>query len=197
MMDDASARGTQRLLALINYTYLLLMMLAIAGILTAAMTLQLARGELPCPLCLLERIALFGVCFGIMQNFRHGVSYQNTGFSLLFAILLLVISVRQTLLDIYPRPGHEYIGSAIFGIHMPVWSIIIALTLLIAYATKLAVLGGDETLREIDAKRFPAISRLAGIVGLYVIGICLINLIAVVLQCGLGECHTFGYKLLQ
>jgi hypothetical protein len=57
--------------------------------------------------------------------------------------------------------------------------------------------GGWPSLREIDAKRFPAISRLAGIVGLYVIGICLINLIAVVLQCGLGECHTFGYKLLQ
>jgi disulfide bond formation protein DsbB len=195
MMDDAPARGTQRLLALLNYTYLLLMMLAIAGILTVAMTLQLARGELPCPLCLLERIALFGVCFGIMQNFRHGVSYQNTGFSLLFAIFLLVVSVRQTLLDIYPRPGHEYIGSAIFGIHMPVWSIIIALTLLIAYAIKLSVLGGDEFLREIDVKRFPA--RLADILGLYVIGICLINLIAVVLQCGLGECHTFGYKLLQ
>jgi disulfide bond formation protein DsbB len=195
MMDDAPARGTQRLLALLNYTYLLLMMLAIAGILTVAMTLQLARGELPCPLCLLERIALIGVCFGIMQNFRHGVSYQNTGLSLLFAIFLLVVSVRQTLLDIYPRPGHEYIGSAIFGIHMPVWSIIIALTLLIAYAIKLSVLGGDEFLREIDVKRFPA--RLADILGLYVIGICLINLIAVVLQCGLGECHTFGYKLLQ
>ena len=197
MMDDAPARGTQRLLALLNYTYLLLMMLAIAGILTVAMTLQLARGELPCPLCLLERIALIGVCFEGMQNFRHGVSYQNTGLSLLFAIFLLVVSVRQTLLDIYPRPGHEYIGSAIFGIHMPVWSIIIALTLLIAYAIKLSVLGGDEFLREIDVKRFPAISRLADILGLYVIGICLINLITVVLQCGLGECHTFGYKLLQ
>jgi disulfide bond formation protein DsbB len=187
----------QRLLALLNYTYLLLVIFVMAGILTAAMTLQYVNGELPCPLCLLERVAMLGVCFGIMLNFRRGFSYQNTGFSLLFAIVLLVISVRQSLLDIYPRPGHEYIGSAIFGIHMPVWSIIIALALLIAYAIKLAILGGDEYLREADVSEFPAIMRIADILSIYVIAICLINLVSVVLQCGLGECHTFGYKLLQ
>ena len=80
-------------------------------------------------------LALFGVAFGIMQNFRGGFSNQNTGFSLLFTIFLLIVSVRQSLLDIYPRPGHDYIGSAVLGIHMPVWSIIIALCLLIGRAT--------------------------------------------------------------
>ena len=187
----------QRLLALLNYVYLLLVMFVIAGILTAAMTLQYGKGELPCPLCLLERVAMFGVCFGIMLNFRRGFSYQNTGFSLLFAIVLLVVAVRQSLLDIYPRPGHEYIGSAIFGIHMPVWSIIIALSLLAAYAIKLAILGGDEYLRAADVAEFPAIKRAAELLSLYVIVICVINLVSVILQCGLGECHTFSYKLLQ
>ena len=197
MIGSDKPMTAQRLLALLNYTYLLLVMFVIAAILTAAMTLQYVNGELPCPLCLLERVAMLGVCFGIMLNFRRGFSYQNTGFSLLFAIVLLVISVRQSLLDIYPRPGHEYIGSAIFGIHMPVWSIIIALALLIAYAIKLAILGGDEYLREADVSEFPAIRRIADILSIYVIAICLINLVSVVLQCGLGECHTFGYKLLQ
>jgi len=197
MIDSRKPMTTQRLLALLNYAYLLLVMFVIAGILTAAMTLQYANGELPCPLCLLERIAMFGVCFGIMLNFRHGFSYQNTGFSLLFAIVLLVVAVRQSLLDIYPRPGHEYIGSAIFGIHMPVWSIIIALCLLTAYAIKLAILGGDEYLREAELAEFPAIRKIADILSLYVIALCLINLVSVVLQCGFGECHTFNYKLLQ
>ena len=188
---------TQRLLALLNYLYLAAMMAVIAGILTAAMTLQYAKGELPCPLCLLQRVALFGVCFGIMQNFRSGFSYQNTGFSLLFAILLLIVSVRQSLLDIYPRPGHEYIGSAIFGIHMPVWSIIIALCLLIAFAAKLAVLGGDEHLRDHRVTSFPGLDRVASVISLYVIALCAINLVSVVLQCGFGQCHTFGYQLLK
>jgi disulfide bond formation protein DsbB len=197
MIASDKPMTARRLLALLNYTYLLLVMFVIAGILTAAMTLQYVKGELPCPLCLLERVAMLGVCFGIMLNFRHGFSYQNTGFSLLFAIVLLVVSVRQSLLDIYPRPGHEYIGSAIFGIHMPVWSIIIALALLTAYAIKLAILGGDEYLREADVGEFPAIRSIADILSIYVIAICLINLVSVVLQCGFGECHTFGYKLLR
>lgn len=187
----------RRTLALLNYAFLLLVMLVITGILTAAMTLQYANGELPCPLCLLERVAMLGVCFGIMLNFRRGFSYQNTGFSLLFAIVLLVVSVRQSLLDIYPRPGHEYIGSAIFGIHMPVWAIIIALSLLTAYAIKMAILGGDEYLRNAKPTEFPMIRKIADALGFYVIALCLINLVSVILQCGLGECHTFGYQLLQ
>ena len=188
---------TQRTLALANYSYLLLVMVVIAGILTAAMTLQYAKGELPCPLCLLERLAMFGVCFGIMLNFRRGFSYQNTGFSLLSAIFLLVVSVRQSLLDIYPRAGHEYIGSPVFGIHLPVWSIIIALTILIAYAVKMAIIGGDEYLRSASIDEFPALHRIADALSAYVVLLCVVNLVSVVIQCGFGQCHTSGYRLLQ
>ncbi len=73
-------------LAVLNNLFLLLMLAIIAGVLTTAMTMQYVYGELPCPLCLLERVALFGVAFGIGMNFRHGFSYRNTGISLLFAI---------------------------------------------------------------------------------------------------------------
>ena len=165
MSEMTTTPAAQRLLALGNYIYLLLMFLTIAGVLSAAMFMQYARGELPCPLCLLQRAALLGVCFGIMLDFRHGFSYQNTGFSLLFAIFLLIVAVRQTLIDIYPRPGHEYIGTAIFGLHMPVWSIVIALCLLIAYAVKLAAIGGNEHLRQYNIGTFPII-RLTQVVGL-------------------------------
>ncbi len=192
----ASADG-QRILAFLNYLYLATMMAVIAGILTAAMTLQYAEGELPCPLCLLERAALFGVCFGIMLNFRQGFSEQHTGISLLFALFLLIVSVRQTLLDIYPRPGHEYVGSAIFGLHMPVWSIVIALALLGAFALKMAVIGGDNHLRRHAPDDFPRLKRVADLVTLYAIVLAVINLVSVVIQCGFGECHTTGYRLLQ
>ena len=196
MSTPPSTAVHRRLLIELNFAYLLCVVIGIAGILTAAMTLQYANHELPCPLCLLERVALFGVCFGVLQNFRHGFSYRNTGASLLFAVLLLVISVRQSLLDIYPRPGHAYIGSAIFGIHMPVWSIIIAVALLTAYAVKLAILGGDDFLRDAEVDAFPRVKRLADLVGLYVLALVAINFVSVVVQCGFGECHTFGYKLL-
>lgn len=197
-MTDAAGFGrSQRTLAFLNYLFLLAAMIVIAGILTTAMTLQYVWGELPCPLCLLERLALFGVCFGIMQSLRKGFSYQNTGISLLFALLLLVVAARQTLLDIYPRPGHAYIGSAVLGLHMPVWSIVIAFAILTAYAFKLAVLGADHALQEVKASTFPRLSSAAAAVGIFVIALCLVNFGSVILQCRLGECHTDAYRLLQ
>jgi disulfide bond formation protein DsbB len=196
--DAAPRRGRgSRLLAGLNYLYLLGMLVVVAGILTAAMVMQYVKGELPCPLCLLQRVALFGIAYGIIQNFRGRFSYQNTGISLLFAILLLIVATRQTLLDIYPRPGHEYIGTAILGLHMPVWSVIIAAAIITAYALKLAVLGGDDHLIDHPAEDFPLLARLADFGAAYVIVICLINLGSVVVQCGFGECHTMGYKLIQ
>ena len=123
----------------LNELFFLAMMAVIAGILIAAMVMQYGRGELPCPLCLIERAAMLGICFGIMQNFRHGFSDRNLGFSLLFALVLLVVAVRQTLLDIYPRPGHDYVGSAVLGLHMPVWSVVIAVACIAAIALKLVI----------------------------------------------------------
>ena len=197
MTSLVNSPGGLRAVIWLNYIFLLAMMLVIAGILTAAMTLQYGRGELPCPLCLLQRVAMFGVCVGIIQSLRSGFSYQNTGISLLFTVFLLIVSVRQTLLDIYPRPGHEYIGSEVFGIHMPVWSVIIAACILTAYALKLTVLGGSKELMEAEASEFPLISKVAGIVGLYVVAIGIMNTVSVLVQCGLNQCHTFNYQLLQ
>ena len=196
MIDRPVETAGDRTLAFLNDLFMLGMMTVIAAILTAAMVFQYALGELPCPLCLLERLALFGIAFGLMQQFRHGVSYQNTGIALLFALLLVIVAERQTLLDIYPRPGHAYIGSAVFGLHMPVWSVIIGLTVLFALAAKLAVLGGDRDLERHRAAEFPLLDRLATAVALYLILLCLINLVSVILQCGFGECYTFGYRLL-
>jgi disulfide bond formation protein DsbB len=194
-MSEETRSRLELLRFVLNEAYALGMMAVIAAILTAAMVVQYGYGELPCPLCLLQRVAMLGVCFGLMQNFRSGFSDRNLGFSLLFSVLLLVVSVRQTLLDIYPRPGHEYIGSAVLGLHMPVWSILIALALITAFALKLCVIGTEEGTR--PPERTSLFGRLATVLSLYVIVIALVNFGSVVVQCGLSECHTTGYALLK
>jgi len=194
-MSEETRSRLELLRFVLNEAYALGMMAVIAAILTAAMVVQYGYGELPCPLCLLQRVAMLGVCFGLMQNFRSGFSDRNLGFSLLFSVLLLVVSVRQTLLDIYPRPGHEYIGSAVLGLHMPVWSILIALALITAFALKLCVIGTEEGTR--PPERTSLFGRLATVLSLYVIAIALVNFGSVVVQCGLSECHTTGYALLK
>lgn len=191
-MDRASAART---LGLLGHLYLVAMLVTIAGILTAAMVMQYAFGELPCPLCLLQRVALFGVAFAVMLGLRRGDTARTTGLGLLVSIFLLVIAVRQTLLDIYPRPGHEYIGSAVLGLHMPVWSVLIALALIAGYALKLAVFG--DTAHRADLASYPPLRRLAAAASVYVIVLCAINLGSVVVQCGLEQCHTDRYLLLE
>ena len=48
----------------LNEAYALAVMAVIAAVLTAALVVQYGAGELPCPLCLLQRVAMLGVCFG-------------------------------------------------------------------------------------------------------------------------------------
>jgi disulfide bond formation protein DsbB len=188
---NTSANG--RLSETLGDLFLLAMMLTMAAILTVAMVLQYAGGEIPCPLCLLERVAMFGVCFGIILHFRHGDGVRSIGFCMLFALFLLIVSVRQTLLDIFPRPGHSYIGSAVMGLHMPVWSVVIAVTVLLAFAVRLVVLG--EPIPGPQPSLW--VGRVARLLSLYVIAIGLINLGSVLLQCGAGACHTNEYRLLS
>lgn len=194
-MSTRTGNRPESLRFVLNEVFSLAMTAVIAGVLTAAMIMQYGYGELPCPLCLLQRVALLGVCFGLMQNFRTGFSDRNLGFSLLFSVFLLLVSIRQTLLDIYPRPGHAYIGSAIMGLHMPVWSILIAMALITAFAIKLCVIGTEDGARSPEPTS--PFGPIATALSLYVIAIGLTNFVSVVVQCGLNQCHTTGYALLK
>ena len=190
---DATEGGEPRLAVMLDRLILWLMLLALAGVLTAAMAFQYFDREIPCPLCLLQRVAMFGCCFGLIQQLRDGETQRGAGIALIFSVLLLVISVRQTLLDIVPRPGHAYIGSAVFGVHMPVWSVLIAVALLLGFAVRLTLFGGPRATPEPEGS---ALRRLTYGLGVYVIVICGINVLSVLAQCGLGECHTSSYALL-
>jgi len=191
------AKFEQKVLASGFSIYLVLILSTITAILTTAMGFQYINGEIPCPLCLLQRVALFGVCFGIMLQFKCGFSNRHTGMSIVFTIFLLIVSARQTLINIYPRPGHEYVGSAILGIHMPVWSVLIAVALLIAFALQLIIWGDRPALKQNATPHKSSIRLIVTIISIYIILISLINLVSVSIQCGINVCHTFGYVLLQ
>ncbi len=181
------------ILVMLDRLILLLLTLILSAVLTAAMVMQFAFGEIPCPLCLLQRVAMFGCCFGLLHQLRARESERGGGIALLFALLLLVIAARQTLLDIVPRPGHAYIGTAVFGLHMPVWSVVIGVCLLLALALRLTLFGAPRFLP--PAGR-PPLARAARLLEFYVVLICTLNFASVVLQCGFDQCHTFGYRLL-
>ncbi len=76
---------------------------------------------------------------------------------------------------------------------MPVWSVVIAVALLAAFAVQLALFGNEGR----RGARDPwIVTQIGGWLGLYVIALCVANLGSAVVQCGLEACHTTGYKLL-
>ena len=90
--------------------------------LAAAFAAQLVLGELPCPLCLLQRVQFAMLAIGPILNIRHGPRPSHYAASLLTAALGAVVAARQILLHILPGdPGY---GSALFGHHYYTWSLI-------------------------------------------------------------------------
>ena len=167
-------------------------LLAVALMLTAAFTAQLVRGELPCPLCLLQRILFAMLAIGPMLNIRFGSRPAHYALSLLAACAGAAVAMHQILLHIMPGdPGY---GSAFLGYHYYTWAFIAfaAAIVLIGIALIVDTASGDET----PATPAPVFARAAVFL---VIGLTALNVISTLLECGLKACPdnpTF-YELLQ
>jgi disulfide bond formation protein DsbB len=95
---------------------------SIALVLAIAFAAQLLLGELPCPLCLLQRIQFAMLAVGPILNLRYGPRPSHYGISLLVAIAGAGFAARQILLHI--MPGDTGYGSALFGYHYYTWAFI-------------------------------------------------------------------------
>src|SRR6187455_882415 len=106
---------------------------AIAAVLAAAFAAQLLLNELPCPLCLLQRIQFAMLAVGPILNVRFGPRPSHYALSLLTAVAGAAFAMRQVLLHIMPGdPGY---GSALLGYHYYTWAFIgfaVAIVLLAA-----------------------------------------------------------------
>lgn len=160
----------------------MLNLLGLAGIclsLAIAFYYQLALRELPCPLCLLQRVGMIAIGFGFMLNLRFGVRSLHYGVALFGCLLTGAISSRQVLLHIVPGSGSY--GSALFGMHFYTLALLSA----IAAAAYIALL---LMLRRRDGAPPPVggIGRACMVVFVLLIAA---NLVSTVLECGTGQCE--------
>ena len=95
---------------------------AVALVLAAAFAAQFILHELPCPLCLLQRILFAALAVGPILNIRFGPRPSHYAMSLLAAVAGAVASTRQVLLHI--MPGDAGYGSALLGYHYYTWALI-------------------------------------------------------------------------
>ena len=93
---------------------------AVSAVLVLAFYWQLVYDEVPCPLCLLQRVALTGLAVGPILTIRHGPRPANYGLVIIAALMGAAIAARQILLHI--MPGDAGFGSAFLGLHFYTWA---------------------------------------------------------------------------
>jgi disulfide bond formation protein DsbB len=86
---------------------------AIAFALMTAFYFQLAVGELPCPLCMLQRLGLVALGVGPVLALRLGPRPSFYGLTLLAALVGAAIAGRQMMLHF--APGDPGYGSTFLG----------------------------------------------------------------------------------
>jgi disulfide bond formation protein DsbB len=162
-----------------------LFVLAVTLILFAAYGVQFAKGELPCPLCLLQRLAMLGVGAGALLNVRYGVRPRYYGLSLASAIFGAAVAGRQVLLHI--APGDPGYGEPLLGLHLYSWSFVAFAAIGIILSLMLWCDGQFENHTTTIASA-PVFPRLSAAVLLAFCGVAIANVLTTLLLCGLGPC---------
>ena len=167
---------------------------AVALVLAAAFAAQLLLNELPCPLCLLQRIQFAVLAIGPILNVRFGPRPSHYALSLLAAVAGAAFSTRQVLLHI--MPGDTGYGSALLGYHYYTWALIGFAVAIILLA---AILLFDRQFEKDTATAPAAPGAFAASAVWLVIGLTALNVVSTLLECGLGACadNPVVYELLK
>ena len=173
--------NASRLVYQLNVVALAVITLILAG----AFAEQFYFGELPCPLCLLQRIGLMTAGLGFMLNLRFGLQPLHYGVTLIAALVGAATSSRQVLLHIIPD-GQGY-GMVFFGMNLYTWSFISFVSILLGVGVLLMIGGGVQS-AERNLGKWP---RTVMVLFLLVV---MANLVSTLLECGLSECPSDPVK---
>lgn len=107
-------------------------LLAVCVVLLYALYDQLVYSDLPCPLCLLQRVGFTLVGFGLCLNVIYGPRPQHYAIMILSAAFGLTVAVRQMFLHIVPGSGSY--GDPFLGLHFYTWSAIVFFVVIVGSA---------------------------------------------------------------
>lgn len=169
-----------------------LALLGVSAILCMAFVWQFAYGELPCPLCLLQRVALILAGVGFLLNMRLGPSPMHYAMSIAGALGGMVAAGRQVLLHI--APGDPGYGTPFLGLHFYTWAFIAFAAIIVFCVLMLCVdrKWGDSMLKK-------PVSALGLVIMALFFVVALANAGSTTLECGFGPCpdDPVSYLLLD
>ena len=148
----------------------------------SAIVWQLIYNELPCPLCLLQRIAILSLGYLYILNIKFKPSVIIYVFIIFTAILTTSMSTRQILLHIIP--GSKSYGSAILGYHLYTWVFIFSVITILWTLLKLAIFSLYNRMTPIVHSNLVKVF-IRTLIFIYFF-IIIINMLLVLFECGLN-----------
>lgn len=170
-------------------------LLAICAVLGFAFLDQFINGDLPCPLCILQRVGFVGVGLGLALNVKFGARPSHYAIAILSAMIGGFISARQVLLHIVPGTGTY--GDPFLGMHFYSWAFLLSVVIVAGCAILLLF---DRQFEPLPADVAPRRLGTLGLVGfLLFAALTLGNGASTVLECGEGLCpdNPTSYLLLD
>lgn len=158
-----------------------LALLGVTAILAIAFAWQFVYGEIPCPLCLLQRVAFILAGVGFLLNMRVGPSPMHYAMSIAASLGGMIAAGRQMLLHI--APGDPGYGTPFMGLHFYTWAFI-AFFVIIVFSILMQTADrkwGDSMLKK-------PVSVLGVLVMALFFILALANTASTTLECGFGPC---------
>jgi hypothetical protein len=172
-------------------------LIVVCGVLVGAYIFQFTLNELPCPLCLLQRVAFVAVGYGLALNLIYGAKPHHYGIMLIAAVYGGSVSIRQILLHIVPGTGSY--GSPVLGLHYYTWAGICFFLIILGTSVMLLFEGQYKKLQdEPSHERFGGL-KLAKFTFFLLLFLAAANAVTTLLECGPLICADppTDYKLLE
>jgi disulfide bond formation protein DsbB len=126
-------------------------LLGCCAILLVAFGYQFVLGELPCPLCLLQRAAFAASGLGFALSVRFGPRPSHYGVAILSAVVGIVLASRQVALHIVPGTGGY--GSTLLGLHFYTLALVAFVALIGAVGVLLLIQDGVRPESQVERGR--------------------------------------------
>jgi disulfide bond formation protein DsbB len=155
-------------------------LLGLSAALGYALADQIINDDLPCPLCLLQRVAMFGVGIGLVLNIAVAHHPRHYGMMIISAVLGMFIAMRQILLHIVPGTGA--FGDPFLGLHFYTWAFILFVGVIAGASLVLVLVSRWDGERHLS---IPFLGTLA--IGTFFL-LAVANVVGTMLECGVGAC---------
>ncbi|CEO38258.1 disulfide bond formation protein B [Photobacterium kishitanii] len=155
-------------------------LLGITFVLLMASVLQVVLNELPCPLCLLQRLGFMLVMFGFMLNVVYGPQQRHYGILIIGALFGAATALRQVSLHVIP--GTPGFGSPVFGIHYYTWAFILFSLTIVGVAVLQLLWNKDWNNNDYKMNRF---GKFVCLVAIFAV---VVNVVSTFIECGPYQC---------